>query len=195
MKVPLHSHGPYRQAAAGRRGVPITGRVQQAIQMIQQAVYPIRRAGCRWTLISYAKIRATAAQLENHLGYRAAQLLAGPLSQAPQALREGRLGFALIGLPHPPQHVVAQLATTARRDLEHRMQVAQDQLDLWKQQAPRFAGGRPAVGADRDVNGRPKFPTFGRLKIPTPVVLLQDAQAISFYLNPRIKSEECKKDK
>src|SRR6266508_5285898 len=150
MKVPLQGHRPNRQAQTFWRRVAIAGCVQQSVQMIEQAVYSVRGARRLRAIVGRREFSTPPAELLNHFGDAATEMFRAPLSQAAQALREFALGLSTIDMPDTRQNLLPQLACATSGDLDHRVQVAQDQCDLREEQAPSFAGRRPAISTDRE---------------------------------------------
>src|SRR5262249_60164539 len=106
-------------------------------------------------------------KLVNNYGNPATETLGAPLLQTPQALREFALGLGVIDVPDTRQNLLPELACATGSDLDHRVQVAQDQCDLREEQAPSFPGRRPTIGTDRvwAVGGEDRFGLLTELAI------------------------------
>lgn len=149
MKIPLHRPSPHGQAGTGRLAVTVAHGIQDAIQMIEQAIDGVGRARRLRAIIGRSEVRTVATQLADHLRHRAVKRGSGPLGQAPEALRKLTFGRRLIHTPGPIQHLAAQGITAPLFDLEDRVQVAEHQGELGKEPAPGFARRFEPVRANR----------------------------------------------
>lgn len=149
MKVPLHRHRSDRQSRAALSAVTVPHCVEMPIDHIEQPIHGVRGARCSRTIIRRQKRGAAGAQFLDHHCGDPCQMRLRPFPQAARPLREAALVRRLIDPPGFVENHPAQLAPAAITDLQDRVQEAEDQCDPGKERPPRFAGCRPAIGADR----------------------------------------------